>query len=269
MDDSASQLGEPLPVPVPPVAATGLNAPRAFALLLAYVLAQFMISLVVVFSLAIYYYSRFSLDQARLFKWLQTPTVLISTGTLAILGAAWLVVHMTRRFFAGTPRTDAYRLLGLSRASPRHFVGGALLGLFLALLFAVVATKFLPPGPGHPIGPLARAAASGGLPRVLWAILAVIIAPPIEEFLFRGALYAGFEKSWGRATAILLVSVTFVLLHIFEARAYWPSLVAITLVALALIAVRIRSESLGPAIMLHAYYNLGLVITVFTLSGHS
>jgi membrane protease YdiL (CAAX protease family) len=101
------------------------------------------------------------------------------------------------------------------------------------------------------------------------AILGVLIAPPIEEFLFRGALYAGFEKTWGRSRSILLVTVTFVLLHLSETRSYWPALVAIAIMAMALAAVRIRSGSIGPGIMLHAYYNLGLVLMVFASSSHS
>jgi len=119
------------------------------------------------------------------------------------------------------------------------------------------------------MGLFGRAATAGGFPRVLLAILAVLIAPPIEEFLFRGAMFAGFKRSWGQSTAILLVTVTFVLLHAPEAQAFWPALIGIAITAMALAAIRIRSGSLGPPIMLHAYYNLGLVLTVFIASGHS
>jgi membrane protease YdiL (CAAX protease family) len=101
------------------------------------------------------------------------------------------------------------------------------------------------------------------------AFLGVLIAPPIEDFLFRGVLYAGFEKTWGRTISVLLVTVTFVLLHLPETRSYWPALVAIAIMALALAAFRIRSGSIGPAIMLHAYYNLGLAMMVFASTGHS
>jgi membrane protease YdiL (CAAX protease family) len=268
-DDRAPHSGEAPPaVPAPPVVVSGLNARRAVALLLAYILAQLAIGLVVGVVFGVY----FALDHiapAQLAKRLQSPTVLLSAGTLGILGATLLVVSMTRRFFRGIPRSDAFRVLGLSRASPQDFVIAAVLGISLAVLYVLVATKFVPPGQGQPAGPLARAAASGGFSRVLWAVLAVLIAPPIEEFLFRGALFAGFEKTWGRATAILLVTVTFVLLHLSETRSYWPALVAIAIMALALAAVRVRSGSIGPAIMLHAYYNLGLVLIVFASSSHS
>jgi len=255
--------------PAPPLVVSGLNARRAVALLLVYVLGQIAIAVVVGVVLGLYYYFSAPIEPAQLAKRLQSPTVLLTAGTLGILGAAWLVAYLTRRFFRGTPKSDALRVLGLSRASPQYFVTAAVLGISLAVSYVLVATKFVPPSHGQSVGPLARAAANGGFPRVLFAILAVLIAPPIEEFLFRGALYAGFEKSWGRATSIFLVTVTFVLLHLSETRSYWPALVAIAIMALALVAVRIRSGSIGPAIMLHAYYNLGLVLMVVAASSHS
>jgi membrane protease YdiL (CAAX protease family) len=270
-DNGTPQSAESPPAtPAPPVVVSGLNARRAVALLLTYFLAQFAIGIVVVAAFSFHFlFSGARIELAQLVKRMQNPAVLLTAGTLGILGAALLVAYMTRRFFRGTPKSDAFRVLGLSRASPQYFVTAAILGISMAFLFALVATKLVPPGHGHSVGPLARAAANGGFPRVLLAILGVLIAPPIEEFLFRGVLYAGFERTWGRATSILLVTVTFVLLHLFETRSYWPALVAIAIMALALAVLRVRSGSIGPAIMLHANYNLGLVLMVFASSSHS
>ncbi|HEY6222680.1 MAG TPA: CPBP family intramembrane glutamic endopeptidase [Gemmatimonadales bacterium] len=240
------------------------------ALLLAYVFAQIVIAIIVGLVYALYLaFADAHLDTGHLAKRLQAPAVLLSAGTLGVLGGALLVVYMTRRFFTGTPRREAYEDLGLTRASPQNYLLAAILGISLALVYVFLAIHFLHPGHKPPVGLFARAAAGGGFPRVLLAILAVVIAPPIEEFLFRGAMYAGFEKTWGRSTAVLLVTVTFVLLHVSEVRTFWPGLVGIATTALVLAAVRVRSGSLGPPIMLHAYYNLGLVFAGFTYSGRS
>jgi CAAX protease family protein len=269
-DDATPPAADSLPAaPAPPVVVSGLNARRAVALLLAYFLAQFAIGIVVVAAFSFHFlFSGARIELAQLVKRMQNPAVLLTAATLGILGAALLVASMTRRFFRGTPKSEAFRVLGLSRASPPYFVTAAIVGISMAFGFALVATKLVPPGHGQSVGPLARAAANGGFPRVLLAILGVLIAPPVEEFLFRGVLYAGFMKTWGRTRSILLVTVTFVLLHLFETRSYWPALVAIAIMALALAAVRIRSGSIGPGIILHAYYNLGLVLIVFASSSH-
>jgi membrane protease YdiL (CAAX protease family) len=269
-DGDTSPLADSHPTaPAPPVVVSGLNARRAVALLFVYVLGQIAIAVVVGVVLGLYFYfSGAHVELAQLTRRMQSPAVVLTASTLGILCGAFLVAYMTRRFFRGTPKSEAFRVLGLSRASPPYFVTAAIVGISMAFVFALVATKLVPPGHGQSVGPLARAAANGGFPRVLLAILGVLIAPPIEEFLFRGVLYAGFEKTWGRARSILLVTVTFVLLHLFETRSYWPALVAIAIMALALAAVRIRSGSIGPGIILHAYYNLSLVLIVFASSRH-
>ena len=253
---------------VPPVVVSGLNARRAIALFLAYVVGQVAIAVVLAIPLYIYY-ATISLSLAQITQRLQDPVVLLPIGTAGVLGAALLVALMTRRFFRGTPTDNAYRVLGLSRTEPRTLMGAALLGLALCLFYILVATEFFPPTHGQTVGPLTQAAMAGGFPRALWAVLAVVIAPPTEEFLFRGALLAGFEQSMGRAPAVVIVTVAFVLLHVPEAQSYLPAILAITVLALVLMGVRIRTGSLGPAIVLHACYNLGLVLTTFAASGHT
>jgi len=258
-------LGEPLSTaPTSPKVEFGLNARRAVALLLVYAVGQFVIAMIATIPLVIYYGTT-SLKPEQLAKHLQNPVVLIPIAALGILGAALLIIQLTRRFFRHTPTAEAYRELGLSRASARNLLGAGVLGLTLSFLYAIAATKFGPPVEKSSVGPLTQAAMSGGFPGALWAFMAVFLAPPVEEFLFRGALLAGFEKSWGRTTAVLLVTGLFVLLHLTETRSYWPAIIAITCLASVLITVRIRSGSLGPGILLHACYNLGLVLTAYTL----
>ena len=268
LDDSPSPSGDSVPAPLaPPVIPTGLNAGRAIALFLAYAVGQVAIAVVLAIPLYIYYATT-SLGPAQIARRVQDPVVLLPIGILGLLGAALVVALMTRRFFKGTPTSDAYRVLGLSRTEPRTLMGAALLGLALCLFYVLVATKFFPPTEGQSFGPLTRAAMAGGFTRALWAVLAVCIAPPIEEFLFRGAMLAGFEKSMGRAPAVAIVTVAFVVLHVPEAQSYRPAIVALMGLALILGGLRIKTGSLAPSIVLHACYNLGLVAMMLNMSGH-
>jgi membrane protease YdiL (CAAX protease family) len=59
------------------------------------------------------------------------------------------------------------------------------------------------------------------------------------------------------------VTVLFVALHATEAFAYWPAIVAISLLALGTMVVRIAADALGPAMALHAAYNFGVVLCVY------
>jgi len=153
--------------------------------------------------------------------------------------------------------------IGWSRGSSRALLVAALSGLFLCAFFLIVVIPNFPPRPGRPLGPMAQAVAGSGWPKHAWAVFAVLLAPPIEEFFFRGVLFTGLSRSWGRGLSVLTVSLIFVALHIPESSAYWPALVPIALVTLATMAARIMTSSLGPPIALHMAYNSGLVLCAY------
>jgi membrane protease YdiL (CAAX protease family) len=78
---------------------------------------------------------------------------------------------------------------------PRRFrvqiLSSALAGVIFAAICIFIAVPLFPPEPHHTWGPFAAAISNGGWPRHAWALLAVLLAPPVEEFLFRGIVFAG------------------------------------------------------------------------------
>ena len=63
----------------------------------------------------------------------------------------------------------------------------------------------------------------------------------------------------------MLSTVLFVLLHIPETRAYWPSAVAITVLGVGALGLRIRASAVGPAVAAHCAYNFVLVAAVYSV----
>jgi membrane protease YdiL (CAAX protease family) len=113
------------------------------------------------------------------------------------------------------------------------------------------------------LGPLAAAAVRGGVTRLAWAFLALVFAPIVEEFFFRGLLFAGFAHSWGNRVGALIVTVLFIVMHLFETFRYWPATVTVSLLAVGTLAARRFSGSLAPAITFHAGYNLVVVVMAY------
>ncbi len=144
----------------------------------------------------------------------------------------------------------------------RYMTIGMLLGFGLSVVYLTLAVTF-PPAPDQLKGPLHSAVMMGGWPRHIWVLLALLVAPPVEEFVFRGVLFAGFSRSWGPYVSGLIVTVVFVALHALEISGYWPALLAITTLALAALYARIKTNSLAPAIVLHASYNLLATVGVY------
>jgi len=104
---------------------------------------------------------------------------------------------------------------------------------------------------------------SGGWQRHLWALLALSIVPPVEEFVFRGVLFGGLWRSWGLPAASCLTTILFALFHVTSSHPYFPAMVMVTCVGAAQLWARVASRSLAPSIAMHAAYNLGLVVTVY------
>jgi len=189
------------------------------------------------------------------------PAVLPVALAGSVAGAI-VAFWMTRRTLRGPISSGVLASIGWRPSAVSDAAMAALVGCLLSGFFVFVLARISPPAPGH-VGPLATAAASGGWPRLLWAFLALVIAPPIEEFVFRGVLLEGLSQSLGGRNAALIVTAVFVAAHASEALAYWPAWAGITLMSVAALFFRVRTRSLVPAVSVHAAYNLVLIIAVF------
>jgi len=98
------------------------------------------------------------------------------------------------------------------------------------------------------------------------ALLAVFSAPLVEELVYRGVLYQGFERSFGRTSSVLVVTSLFALVH---APQYWGSqaaLAAILSLSLVLTLLRAYTGKLLPCIATHFVFN-GIQAVVLLVSG--
>src|SRR5262245_9803920 len=104
--------------------------------------------------------------------------------------------------------------------------------------------------------------------RVMVAALAVLTAPLVEEVVYRGVLYAGIERDWGKSAGVVVVTFLFALVH---AQQYWGSfaaLTAITTLSLALTLLRALTGKLAPCVVTHLLYN-GIQAVALLLSQDS
>ena len=105
--------------------------------------------------------------------------------------------------------------------------------------------------------------AFGGEP-YLAVIGIAVIAPIVEEMVFRGFIYGGLRRKWGVTVSVLVSSLVFALAHTFSVGGsillLGPSLF---IAGCALALVYERSRSLIPGMVLHASFNLIAVIAIF------
>lgn len=136
-----------------------------------------------------------------------------------------------------------------------YFSSGALLAL------SVAALAWLLPSPKKhtPMEQLFR----DPLSAVLLAVFGVLIAPAIEELLFRGFLYPVVARMYGAVAAVLSTAALFSLVHAPQYGWAWQNILLLTYVGVVFGAIRAWSGSLIPSTLVHAAYNLTLFAGLF------
>jgi membrane protease YdiL (CAAX protease family) len=252
----------PAPPPAPPRPRFG--AGMAIGTLLLFIFAQTSVGIVVAVGGVIVTIARHGVNDQRALTAMFTdigPVLILASAVVAAV-----VVYFAARAWAWDLIEDRTAGgIGLVATSRRQILVAALTGVALAGVYLVVAQYFLPPHKGTPLGPLMKIAASGMAGRIVFGFVGLFVAPPVEEFLFRGLLLKGFTVSWGATTAGIVVSIVFIMLHIPETMHYWPALVAVSALAAATLAVRLITGSLFTSMALHAAYNGAMVLVAFVV----
>lgn len=192
------------------------------------------------------------------------PVLFLIVGTAGFVVGAPVVVCLARAFERGDTWKQALAPLGWVKVKPAIIWKSAALGVAIAVFFGYALEAIFPPGDSAS-GPLIEAASAPGWQRILFVVLAIFLAPFAEEFLFRGVLFTGMKRSWGAWPAGIVVTLFFSSLHIGDIAGYWPALGLIALVGTALLLVRIKTDSLWPAVVLHAAYNGVQVLGLYLL----
>ncbi len=185
------------------------------------------------------------------------PAVLPVSVVAGGLGALWAIRIWGKRL---DPRafieTVALRL-GTRRQLQRGILAGGALGLV-----ALVVMPYVPYTPSSP-DLMDEFLSSPGPARWSWILSAVILAPPVEELVFRGVLLGGLARIWSLRMAAIVSGITFWAMHAPEWLRYWPAAVAIAMMTVIVTLLRIRTRALGPSVAAHSAYNLLMASVVF------
>lgn len=124
------------------------------------------------------------------------------------------------------------------------------LGATLAVSVLIVSTM-LPPSQPPPIEKLMSSTAA----LYVFAVFGIVMAPLVEEIIFRGFLFKAFFDVGGASVAIPSTAALFTLLHIPQLWGSWAGIGLIFVVGYILSLVRQKSNSLIPPFIIHTAYN--------------
>ena len=186
--------------------------------------------------------------------------------------AAWYVVifaflFIMIRIYHGAPFWNA---LQWRRFQPRNmaiaaqYFSSIVAGIGLAVLVSVGSQVAGQPKEEVPFEKLFSTRTD-----VLWLMaFGILVAPLVEETLFRGFLYPVFARKWGIPAGIVITGVLFGGMH---AAQLWPAFAQIGLliiVGIVLTFARARARSVLASYLMHVSYNTSL-FSGFLVSTHA
>ena len=186
---------------------------------------------------------------------LHSPSLMLS---MVLLLAALPVLALVRLHWRSLWSVGALPGLGVRWPGWRWLLGGLLLAaLLLPLVMGVNALLF--PRQGVTQSVLVVFDQAHLLMRVLLTAQIVLLAPFVEELLFRGLLLAGLAQRMRLRLAVSLSVALFALAHLPDTSGHWQVLPGLLLLALGLTWLRLRSGSLLPGWAAHALYNASVL----------
>src|SRR5665213_621297 len=177
--------------------------------------------------------------------------------SLIIGGVAmiWMAFALIPKSIKDTSPIGAAWVLGEWKSIINGLIIGLIIGTFNEML-PLVAKHHTAHSPFHQI------AFTSGLPQMIWVLITVIMAPTLEEMLFRGILYGGYCKSFGSLRAAIFITLLFVAIHFPY---YIHDLLAVFGIiagALATLWCRLHWNAIGPAVAVHVGYNFIIAFSV-------
>jgi len=191
-------------------------------------------------------------------------------GLIAVLGQillnlalmAYLAVQMRLRFQSPFWRTIGWRRLETGKVR-RGLVYVALIfcGFLLARMVSLAELVF-PPKHLLPIQTMFQTPHAA----LLFMLAAVLLAPVVEETIFRGYLYPVLARSMGVSAGVVITGTLFGLLHAGQLWGGWWQIALLVVVGIVFTIARAFSRTVVASYILHASYNALPVIATLLSS---
>lgn len=101
---------------------------------------------------------------------------------------------------------------------------------------------------------------------LLLGAFGILVAPLMEELLFRGFLYPALARWTGAIASLIITAAAFTLLHGAQLGYAWAPLLLIFIVGLTLTITRMRTNSVATCVIVHMTYNFVLLLQTYIVT---
>src|ERR1700691_2691019 len=189
--------------------------------------------------------------------------LIANQALLSVVLLAYLATQMRHSFHAPFWRTIGWRPMQTGQ-TPRAaaYLGLIFSGCMLAILVTVSSAAFKS-NTKMPIEPFFQDRRSA----LLLMSLGVLLAPVLEETIFRGYLYPVIARSFGVNAGIVVTGTLFGLLHASQLWGGWAQIALLVVVGIVFTYARARTHTVVASYLLHVSYNSFLFLG-FLVASH-
>ena len=132
----------------------------------------------------------------------------------------------------------------------------------LGLVFAYVSTEVIASRAIQPITPLSKVIeeTTSSFWMFIFLMMAVVVAPAVEEIIFRGYFYRVLVLAKGKITALVAVAAVFAFLHVGQYWGDWAAIAMVSVLGLTLTVIRAWTGTTIASAVMHYIYNAALTI---------
>lgn len=188
----------------------------------------------------------------------KSVVVVVGQAIWSVIAIAYLYAVVAIRTPNSFWRSIGWRRLAEGISPVRFLAGGALL-----LIGVQVASQFVSRNVELPIEKMFESRISV----LLLMALGILVAPLVEETIFRGFLYPVIARQFGVPAGILVTGVLFGSLHAAQLWGGWGQIGLLICVGIVLTWVRARTGTVVASYLVHLGYNGMLFLVLTVVSG--
>ena len=214
-------------------------------------------------ALAVYYAPHARLDRQQLEQYLLSKPQFVLGSMVIWYALIFFFLYVTLSVLRGHAFWECLgwrKIRSFNLSPPKGPLFFFFCGAGLSLLVAVLSSRMKAPE-NTPVEELFRYRQTA----LLFIAMAVLIAPLVEETLFRGYLYPLFARSFGVWPGILLTGLLFGMMHGAQLGWTWSLVSVLVLVGIIFTIVRAKTGSVFASFMMHLGYNS--LISIVALIG--
>ena len=175
--------------------------------------------------------------------------------------AAWVVWVLIRGYYELRTSDAGKHVLGIVSVSSIQVMLSVFAGFLLAASVSFLELR-LPSRSATGSSMIDIYITSGASLRYSWLVAGIVVAPFVEELLFRGVVFSIISSHFNIIVGAIASVILFMLIHLPQVAHGWTSALAIFALGSTCALIRVQGMSLWMAVIVHASYNMYLTVWV-------